>query len=55
MLLIPKAVFIRFEVHLNNRAIAAAVHAEYKKWPRYYLDFGGLSDVLVYLCNSEQV
>ncbi|WP_041532128.1 hypothetical protein [Pelobacter propionicus] len=37
MLLIPNAVFTGYVAHLNTRGIDAAIHAEYKKWLRYYL------------------
>ncbi|ABL00221.1 integron integrase [Pelobacter propionicus] len=39
MLLIPNAMFTGYVAHLNTRGIDAAIHAEYKKWLRYYLDF----------------
>jgi hypothetical protein len=39
MLRIPNAVFDRYVTHLNQRGINAALHAEYKKWLRYFLDF----------------
>ena len=39
MLLIPKAVFIRYVAHLKSRGVPAALHADYQKWLRYFLDF----------------
>jgi site-specific recombinase XerD len=39
MLLIPKAVFSDYVVHIGQRGVAAAYFTEYKKWLRYYLDF----------------
>jgi hypothetical protein len=40
MLLIPNAVFIQYEAVLKKRRIAISRFAEFKKWLRYYLDFG---------------
>ncbi len=39
MLLIPKAVFIQYVAHLKSRGVPAALHADYQKWLRYFLDF----------------
>jgi site-specific recombinase XerD len=39
MLLIPKAVFVRYVAQLKTRGVAAAYHADYQKWLRYFLDF----------------
>ncbi len=39
MLIVPNTLYSRYVTHLQLRGVAAARHADYKKWLRYFLDF----------------
>lgn len=39
MIVVPHAVFSEYLVHMRNRGVRPELHAEYRKWLRYFLDF----------------
>lgn len=39
MILVPHAIYSEYLVHLQNRGVSPALHTEYRKWLRYFLDF----------------
>ena len=39
MIPIPDDILKQYEAVLKKRAVAISLHADYKKWLRYYLDF----------------